>query len=175
MKKVLLVLSSVREGRIADKILEQVKTELENYPELEVDVADFKEMPLPLIDTPFSPNADEFAPTDENVKKWTNKVEEADEIIFLVAEYNYSFTAILKNAIDWIGKPWNDKPVSYIGYGWAGGTRATKHLRDVMGSTLAARSNDVEANLYFTKNIQIDGSPIDDSAKEAINSVLKTL
>lgn len=175
MKKVLLVLSSVREGRVADKILDQVKAEISNYPEIEVSVADFKQTPLPLLDAPQSPASEGFSPENENVQEWTKMVEEADSVVFLVAEYNYSFTAVLKNAIDWIFKPWNDKPVAYISYGWAGGTRATKHLRDVMGSTLAAKSLETEANLYFTKDIEIDGSAINESAKEAINSVLKSL
>lgn len=175
MKKILLVLTSVRENRIADKILEQVQSELKNYPDMESTVVDFKQMPLPLIDSPHTPSAEEFAPEDENVKTWTKLVDESDAVVFLVAEYNYSYTPVAKNAIDWIYKEWKDKPVSLISYGWAGGTRATKHLRDVLNSTIATKVNDVEANLYFKKDIELDGSPLTDDVKKSINSVLNSL
>lgn len=176
MKKVLIVLSSVRENRIADKILEYVKTEFKNYPELEYEVADFKVNPLPLIDSPHNPSSEEFAPTNENVNKWTKQVEEADNVLILVAEYNHSFTPVIKNAIDWLYRPWNEKPVAFIGYGWAGGSRAIKHLRDVFASNINAKANDIEANLHFKKEIELDGEPIDNNEiKKSINNVLESL
>lgn len=175
MKKILLVLSSVREGRAADNILSQVQTELKNYPDIEATVADFTKLPLPLIDTGVLPSADDYAPEDKNVQEWARLVSEADAVVFLVAEYNYSFTAILKNAIDWLFKPWNGKPVSFIGYGWAGGSRAIKHLRDVMNSTLAAQVAEPEANLRFTKEIDLEGKPLTEDAAAEINKVLGAL
>lgn len=175
MKKVLFVITSVRENRIADKILEQVKSELVNYPDIEPTVADFKQMPLPLIDSPHVPASEDFSPADDNVNQWTSLVEQADAVVFLVAEYNHSYTAVAKNAIDWVYKQWIDKPVSLISYGWAGGTRATKHLRDVFASNISVKVNDAEANLYFTKDIELDGSAISDTAAQSINKVLGSL
>lgn len=176
MKKLLLVLSSVRTGRAADNILSQVEAELKNYPDFEVSVADFSKMPLPLFDSPLPPSQEGFVATDENVKQWTQMVADADAVVFLVAEYNYSFTAVLKNAIDWMYKPWNNKPVAFIGYGWAGGSRAIKHLRDVMNSTLAALPLETEANLHFMKQINLDGSVLDAPAvQQAITEVLEAI
>lgn len=175
MSKILFVMSSVREGRIADSIMNQVQDELKNYPNLEVSIVDFKELPLPFFDSPINPAHEGFAPENANVAKWTHMVENADKVVFLVAEYNHSYTAILKNAIDWIYKPWNDKPIGYIGYGWAGGSRAIKHLRDVMSSNIDAKSLDSEVNLYFKKTIEINGAPIGSDAKEQINRFLGEL
>ena len=103
MKKVLLVLSSVREGRIADKILEQTKARFEGR-DIELEVADFKATPLPFYDNPVSPAADDFSPQDANVQRWTKQVAEADVVVFLTSENNFSYTAVLKNAIDWINQ-----------------------------------------------------------------------
>ena len=176
MSKILLVTSSVREGRVADKILAKVQEQLKAYPDYEVSVADFKTMPLPFLDTPISPAAENFVPTDANVIKWTKMVEESDAVIMVVAEYNYSFTSVLKNAIDWIAKPWNGKPIAMVSYGWAGGTKATTALRIVLGSLIAAKALETEANLYFMKQIDVEGNIIDEeSTNEAIKTTLEEL
>jgi len=176
MKRILVVTSSVRENRIADKILETVKAQVAENPDYEITVADFKTMPLPFFDSPFSPSREEFNPTDENVIKWTKMVDEADAVVMLVAEYNYSFTAVLKNAIDWVFKPWSEKPVALVGYGWVGGERAIAQLRGVLGSLIGAKALETEANLRFMKDIDLEGNVTDpESVKSSINTVLEEL
>lgn len=176
MKKLLIVESSVRDGRNADKILELVQNELRGYPDFEATVADFKAMPLPFFDAAQTPSTEGFAPTDENVKQWASMVAAADAVLILTAEYNHSYTPVLKNAIDWLYKEWHDKPVGFIGYGWVGAARAIKHLRDVFASNINARALESEANLRFMKEIGTDGSAIDTGAvSAAIKSVLDEL
>jgi NAD(P)H-dependent FMN reductase len=173
MKKILVVLSSVRESRIADNILATVQKQLGDY---EVTVADFKEMPLPFFDAPLTPSNEHFTATDPNVIKWANMVEASDAVVMLVAEYNYSFTAVLKNAIDWVFKPWSGKPVAMIGYGWAGGSRAIAQLRDVLGSLIGAKAMESEANLHFMKEIDLEGNVTDEEAvNTSINATLEEL
>lgn len=171
MTKVLLVLSSVREGRIADKILEQVREQF-GGKDVELDVADFKAAPLPFFDHPASPATDNFSAEDENVKQWTKQVEEADTVIFLTSENNFSYTAVLKNAIDWINKEWADKPIAFIGYGWSGGSKATAELRKLFTGFIKAQPLEVEANLAFMKQINLDGSPLSDDAAAEIDKVV---
>ena len=48
------------------------------------------------------------------------RVREADAILFLTPEYNYSVPGVLKNAIDWASRPygdsaWNGKPAAIMG------------------------------------------------------------
>lgn len=175
MKKVLVVLSSVRENRAADNVLELLSEQAKSFPELRLEVVDFKQTPLPLIDSPHSPANENFDPKDENVLKWTDQVRQADVVLILEAEYNHSYTPVIKNAIDWIYKEWESKPVALIGYGWVGGARATKHLRDVFASNINAEVIETEANLRFTKEIELDGTPIDDQAGKLIENVLKSI
>lgn len=133
-------------------------------------------MPLPFFDSPLSPSSEDFAPTDPNVIKWTKMVEESDAIVMLVAEYNYSFTAVLKNAIDWMAKPWNEKPIALVGYGWVGGARAIIQLRGVLGSMINAKPMETEANLRFMKEIDLEGNLIDaEAANQAIKATLEEL
>ncbi len=174
MKKVLLVLSSVREGRAADKILEQVKARFEGK-DVELDVADFKATPLPFYDHPLPPAADDFAPQHDNVKEWTGQVNDADVVLFLTSENNFSYSATLKNAIDWINKEWTDKPVAFIGYGWSGGSKAIKELRTLFTGFIQAKPIETEANLLLTKDIDFDGSPLNDEASKKIDAVIEAI
>ncbi len=176
MTKVLIVLSSVRKGRTANKILATTQEALKKFPNLEVTVADFSETPLPFFDNAASPSAEDFTADDANVQEWTKQVQEADKVVILTAEYNHTFTAVIKNAVDWIpGSIWQDKPVAFIGYGWVGGTRAITQLRGLLTGFLKADLLETEANLYFTKDIELDGTPIGTDASEAIEAVLAKL
>lgn len=177
MKKILLVPSSVRKNRNADKILALVQAELANFPELDATVFDFANKPLPFFDSEHTTSDPAFAPTDENVKEWTKAVDEADAVIILAAEYNHTFTAVIKNAIDWItGAVWQNKPVAFIGYGWVGGARAITQLRGLLTGFLKANLIETEANLGFKQEIELDGSVINqEGVSSSINAVLKAV
>lgn len=174
MTKVLVVTGSVRVGRVADKILAQVQDELKNYPSLEVEVADLKELNLPFLDSELNPADENYKITHENVKKFSEMVDNAETVLILSPEYNHSFPGVLKNAIDWLYREWKDKKIAFIGYGWVGGARSIKHLRQVFGN-LNTNVIETEANLAFTKEIDLKGNFISDDAKKTVNKVLGEL
>ena len=65
------------------------------------------------------------------------QVAEADAILFVTPEYNYSVPGVLKNAIDWVSRlspqPFAGKPAAIIGVspGNVGTARAQYHLRQI--------------------------------------------
>ena len=63
--------------------------------------------------------------------RWQETIAKYDGFIFVVAEYNHSITAVLKNALDQAYKEWNRKPFTAIGYGGTGAARALEHLRTI--------------------------------------------
>ncbi len=80
---------------------------------------------------PVSPSYITEPYTHPVVAKWTKKIEEADGFIIVAAEYNHGYTAVLKNALDYVYKGWHNKPVAFVGYGSVGGARAVAQLRQV--------------------------------------------
>ena len=72
------------------------------------------------------------------VRQFKAAIVEADAILIVTPEYNYSVPGVLKNAIDWASRPygdsaWDGKPVGIMGasVGMLGTGRAQYHLRQM--------------------------------------------
>ena len=60
------------------------------------------------------------------------RLAEADGFVVVTPEYNRSYPASLKKAIDQYNVEWRAKPVAFVSYGGiSGGLRAVEHLRNV--------------------------------------------
>src|SRR4051794_38106833 len=84
-------------------------------------------------------NQDEEQNPPAKVTELKSRIREADAVLFVTPEYNYSVPGVLKNAIDWASRPygdsaWNGKPAAIMGasVGTIGTARAQYHLRQVM-------------------------------------------
>ena len=49
----------------------------------------------------------------------------------IAPEYNHGYTAVLKNALDYVYQEWNNKPIGFVTYGGAMGARSVEQLREV--------------------------------------------
>ena len=84
------------------------------------------------------------SPSDNaNVAAFTQAVADADAVVFVTPEYNYSIPGVLKNAIDWASRPafnsvLTGKPAGVLTAAMSpvGGARAQMHLKDILSSTL---------------------------------------
>src|SRR5688572_8251471 len=84
-------------------------------------------------------NQDEEQNPPAKVVELKRRIREADGILFVTPEYNYSVPGVLKNAIDWASRPygdsaWDGKPAAIMGasIGAIGTARAQYHLRQIM-------------------------------------------
>lgn len=65
-------------------------------------------------------NQDDEQNPPAKVAEFKRTIHEADAILIVTPEYNYSIPGVLKNAIDWASRPygasaWNGKPVAIMG------------------------------------------------------------
>lgn len=164
-KNILIVLGSARQGRIADKVLAEVKKQFEGR-DVTTTVADLKELDLPLFDDANIPMMPGFAPDNERVKRWAQLVSNADSVLLVMPEYNHSLSAIMKNSLDWLFAEWNDKPVAIVGYGWTGASRAQEAAKPVLAN-LKAIQLPTTTGLRFMKEIAPDGSILDQETVDA--------
>lgn len=129
--KVQVIIGSTRQGRFGDKPAQWIASELKKNPEVEVEVVDLRDWPLPFFDEPISPSMNNGVYALDLARKWADKVGEADGYVIVTPEYNHGYPAVLKNAIDYVSKEWNNKPVGFVSYGTVGGARAVEQLRQI--------------------------------------------
>ncbi|MFT3663291.1 MAG: NADPH-dependent FMN reductase [Gordonia sp. (in: high G+C Gram-positive bacteria)] len=149
MPKLMIVVGSVREGRIALPIAEWIKRTAEADGRFEIDFADLAEIALPLMDEPNHPRARQY--TKPHTKEWSARVEAADAFVFAFPEYNFSYGAAIKNALDYLSIEWDRKPVAFVNWGGnSGGTRAQTALRPVVTALgMVSTHGSVEMNMPF--------------------------
>lgn len=94
MKKILIIVGSLRKDSYNKKLASTVTSMLEGS---EVVHADISQFPL------FNEDIENVLP--EPVVLFKKQIEEADGIIFVTPEYNRSIPGPLKNAIDWGSRP----------------------------------------------------------------------
>jgi len=110
-------------------------------------------------------------------------IRDADAILFVTPEYNYSVPGVLKNAIDWASRPygdsaWTRKPVAIMGasVGTLGTARAQYHLRQMFVFLNMFAVNQPEVMISQAhKHFDTEGNLTDDAAKKLIRQLLEEL
>jgi NAD(P)H-dependent FMN reductase len=140
MLNIKVIVGTTRQGRLSDQFGKWI-ADRAKAKGLTIEILDLRDYPLPFFEEAITPSSKKEPYANPIVKQWTNKIAEADGYIMTVAEYNHSFPAVLKNAIDYVSPEWNKKPVAFVGYGTVGAARAIEHLRGVMAElqTVAMR------------------------------------
>jgi chromate reductase len=117
------------------------------------------------------------------VVEFKQRIREADAILFVTPEYNYSVPGVLKNAIDWASRPygdsaWSGKPVAIMGasVGAMGTSRAQYHLRQIFVFLNMFPINQPEVMISnASKRFDAAGNLTDDATKEFIRQLLQNL
>jgi NAD(P)H-dependent FMN reductase len=128
--RILVIVGSIRQGRLADRVCAWLMRVLERRPEAEFELVDLRDHPLPFFDNPMPPASGEHAP---EAQEWARLIGSADGFVMVTPEYNHAVPAVLKNALDHIYYEWNRKPVAIVSYGGhGGGYLAAEQLRSVV-------------------------------------------
>jgi chromate reductase len=112
-----------------------------------------------------------------------HRVREADAILFVTPEYNYSVPGVLKNAIDWASRPygdsaWSGKPAAIMGasIGMFGTARAQYHLRQIMVFLNMFPVNQPEVMIgNAAARFDADGNLTDETTRDFIRKLLESL
>lgn len=125
--RVAVIIGSNREGRFGPTAARWFASHAQRRGDLTVDLVDLAETPLPTAIT--------SRPSTEVARALgglTGRLDLADAFVVVTPEYNHSYPASLKAAIDWHSTQWQAKPIGFVSYGGlSGGLRAVEHLRQV--------------------------------------------
>ena len=131
MSVISVIVGTTRETRFSEKPAHWILEHLKKRQDVDARLLDLRDFPMPFFDQPLTP-AMPGRPAFENeaVQRWTAAIGASDGYVITTAEYNYGSAAVLKNAIDWVYPEWRRKPVSFISWGSAAGTRSVQQLRE---------------------------------------------
>jgi NAD(P)H-dependent FMN reductase len=126
--KLQVIVASTRPGRVGPIVAEWFVRLAEQHGGLKIGVTELAELALPMMDEPHHPKLRNYQ--HEHSRAWSAIVDSADAFVFVMPEYNYTFTAPLKNAIDYLHTEWKYKPVGFVSYGGiSGGLRAVQQTK----------------------------------------------
>jgi chromate reductase len=127
-------------------------------------------------------NEDLVAEPPESVRIFKEKIQAADALLIAVAEYNYSVSGVLKNAIDWAAWPIQTTPLkgklaAIMGTGGRFGTvRAQLNFRQTLLYTDTRVL--LKPEVYIEKNwekFDSDGNLTDQHARQSIEALVTAL
>lgn len=131
--RLMIIWGSSRQGRKGGPVAYWVKSQAKQDKRFEkVDFVDLRELNLPFYNEPvdaFSIEKPEDYKTP-GAGEWYKRVKAADMFLIVTPEYNHGPSAVLKNALDYVGGPWVDKPLAIVSYGGAtSGVHAAHQLQ----------------------------------------------
>ncbi len=166
MPKLLIIIGSTRPGRQGETIANWFTHQAESHGGFEIEVADLLKLDLPMMDEPQHPRFQEY--TKDHTKAWSATVGAADVVVFVTPEYNYSFPAPVKNAVDYLSREWRHKAVGFVSYGGiAAGTRAVQQLKLVLGALMMYPAQNLVNIAWFAKYINDEGEFVGDEGTDA--------
>jgi NAD(P)H-dependent FMN reductase len=153
-----VIVGSAEGSRFAPVLTNWFAGEAKQRPDLTLDIVDLAaeaRLPMTRPVRPPSPN------TPESLAAISLRLDAADAFVVVTPEYNHSFPALLKNAIDWHLMEWRAKPVGFVCYGGrSGGLRAVEQLRQVFGELHAVSIRDT-LSFHGTDTFDEQGRPKD--------------
>jgi NAD(P)H-dependent FMN reductase len=144
---------SLDAGRFGTAVTRWFSGEVERSDEFKLDLIDLGVVPL-----------DQLA----------DRIDDADAVMIVTAEYNHAYPGDVKTAIDAVRRPWYAKPVGFVVYGGrSGGLRAAEQLRLVFGELHAVTIRDTLA--FRESDFRPDGDPADPTTTPAAAALLRQL
>lgn len=134
MLNIQVILGSTRKERRGENVARWVMERANIAGEFQADLIDLAEYPLPFYEETMSPVGHHGNYASEAPRRFVEKIAQADGYIMVTPEYNHSFSAVLKNALNHGYYEWNNKPAAFVSYsgGGVGGARAVEQLRLVV-------------------------------------------
>ena len=131
MPQLQIIITSTRPGRVGLPVGRWFTDRARAHGGFKVDVLDLADIDLPFMDEPHHPRLRRYE--HQHTRDWSATIDQADAFVIVLPEYNYGYTAPLKNAIDYLHHQWAYKPVGLVSYGGvAAGARAAQMIKQVL-------------------------------------------
>lgn len=180
MSKLLVIPGSTRKAAFSKQFAAAIgKT---SFDDAELSVVDLADHAMPLYDG----DLEEAEGLPAGAVSLREVVKAHDAIVFVSPEYNASIPAVLKNAIDWLSRPYKHDPDVAV---WAGkvaglfasspgalgGMRGLVHLRQILMNVGMQVVSEQFALGTAHEAFEEDGSLKSDRHRAAVNKVVRSV
>ncbi|MET7396962.1 NAD(P)H-dependent oxidoreductase [Dactylosporangium sp. NPDC005572] len=166
-----IIAASTREGRKGIAVARWMRQLAEQHGGFDVELVDLAEVGLPLFDEPNHPRLGQYV--HQHTRDWSAVVSRADAFVIVTPEYNHSFPASLKNALDHLHREWAHKPVGLVSYGGvSAGLRAATALRPVLASLRMFPAGEAVSVPNFSQHLTDDGEFVPAASAEAAGKAM---
>lgn len=169
--KVAVLVGSLRKGSINRQLAEGLSRLARGKLEFEI---------LELGDLPHY-NQDQENDLPAPVVRFKKKIADADAVLFVSPEFNRSFPASIKNAIEWGSRPWGKsvwpgKPAAIVGAtpGAIGTAVAQMQLRGVLTAIGMHVLGNPEIYLQYKDGHFVDGDVADEGLRKLLSGFVDT-
>jgi NAD(P)H-dependent FMN reductase len=170
-----VIVASTRPGRIGRAVGDWFAATARDHDRFDVELIDLADVGLPFLDEPKHPRLGDYA--HDHTRRWSETVQRGDAYAFVMPEYNFGYSAVLKNAIDFLWNEWNDKPVALVTYGGvSGGLRAAQGIKPVLSAVKLRMA--AEVPVPFVHQRLVDGriepnEPMEAGASGALDELAR--
>lgn len=174
MYKLKVISATVRPGRKGPLVGQWITDQVNQHGAFEAELLDLGEVNLPLMNEAVHPVMKQYE--HEHTKRWSTKIEEADAFIFVTAEYDYSYPASLKNALEYLVHEWAFKPAGLVSYsaGPYAGVRAVVALKPDLLSLRTVALHEMVNIASLSQYINEDGIFVADEKLTALAHTMLT-
>lgn len=163
-KKIAVISSSVRDGRLSHRVALFLEKYINNRADTEVDLIDLLAYDFPI----FHERLYKMSSPPADLLDFARRITEADGVVMVSPVYNASFPPALKNAIDVLVKEWTSKPVLIVSVS-VGPTAGISTVQQLQALMLKMEAR-VAAPIYTIVNVGTDfaedGEPVDQEKAE---------
>ena len=161
-----VVAASTRPGRRGIAVARWVQRLAETHGAFDVELVDLAEVGLPVFDEPNHPRLRQYV--HDHTRNWSATVDRADAFVFVTPEYNHSFPAALKNALDYLSAEWADKAAGLVSYGGvSAGLRAAMAVKPVLAALRLHTVPEAVSIPFFPQFLDEDGVFVPNAELEA--------
>ncbi len=172
-----VIVASTRPGRVGLPVAHWLQARAVRHGGFDVALLDLAEIDLPFMDEPNHPRLGRYI--HEHTKRWSATIDAIDAFAIVMPEYNYGFSAPLKNAIDYLHNEWHDKPAGLVSYGGvSAGTRAAQMLKQVLSALRMVTVADAVSIPFVAQFVDDEGrltpnEVMDDAADAMLAELLR--
>ncbi len=171
--KLHILITSTRPNRIGPIPAAWLEDAAKRHDQFDVELVDLAAFNLPVFNEPKHPMMQQYE--HEDTKRWAAKVSEADAFMFVLPEYDYFAPASIVNALQYLSKEWNYKPVGFLSYsvGISAGLRSLQVTKLLVTSLKMMPMAEAIAIPFISKMINESGQfmPEEITEKAAITNL----